>query len=109
MSGKEKCLIILGIILLIAVVLCGHLLFVGYILSKLWLWFIMPVFHLPELSLGYAMGLGLIFDLILIGVSNQTDASNLNSNQLTSRALNLMFARPLSILFIGWLIHIIIN
>ena len=31
----------------------------GYTLSKLWAWFIVPAFHLPALSLGYAVGVGI--------------------------------------------------
>jgi hypothetical protein len=31
----------------------------GYTLSKLWVWFMVPAFHLPALSLGYAVGVGI--------------------------------------------------
>lgn len=29
----------------------------GWTLAKLWMWFVIPVFHLPPLGIGYAIGL----------------------------------------------------
>lgn len=51
--------------LLMIMILCAlsavlGLALTGYVLCQLWSWFAVPMFHLPELSRGYAYGLSLI-------------------------------------------------
>jgi hypothetical protein len=42
----------------------GNLVFTGYVLSKLWLWFISPVMGVVPLTIPQAIGWGLIFTAI---------------------------------------------
>lgn len=39
-------------------------LYSGFVLSVLWGWFVVPVFHLPALTIPVAIGLGLIVGLL---------------------------------------------
>ena len=41
----------------------------GYIITKLWAWFVVPVFHLPYLSVYQAVGLSMTAGIFLLGVS----------------------------------------
>lgn len=36
----------------------------GFVISKLWLWFIVPVFALPVLSISTAIGIALVFSIL---------------------------------------------
>ena len=36
----------------------------GFVITRMWMWFIIPIFHLPILYFGYAVGLMLFVCLI---------------------------------------------
>ena len=45
----------LGIVFLFVVVIPAAIIMNGWILSIMWGWFIVPLFHLPELTIHYAI------------------------------------------------------
>jgi hypothetical protein len=74
--------------------------FSGYVLMKLWAWHVVPVFDLPRLSWGHAIGLDLVA-LIFRGVNSKKDDSNPSAPAATRGfAVCTLFA---IILLIGWL------
>lgn len=52
----------------ILIILFSPVLFIfrGFVLSKLWLWFIIPTFNLPELRIIPAIGLSLLVSLLTL-------------------------------------------
>ena len=74
----------------------------GWVISIMWGWFVVPVFHLPVLGVLQAMGLALVVGVIMPGYSS---AKNENKSLLTlvGEFIAIAFG-PLVALFIGWLI-----
>jgi len=53
-------LAVIGILAMIPIVMV----WMGYVASHLWLWFVVPVFGLPPLSIATAAGLGLVVQVL---------------------------------------------
>lgn len=45
----------------------------GFVLSKLWFWFMVPAFGLPPLHIAYALGMSLIIALLTKQVNFNTN------------------------------------
>jgi hypothetical protein len=76
----------------------------GFVLTKLWLWFIVPVFNLPVLSLPAAIGLSLIVSFLAKeSNSKKGEAESLREFilQMTVRAMLI----PTFALIIGWIVR----
>jgi hypothetical protein len=71
----------------------------GYVLTLLWRWFMLPIFHLPTLGLPQAIGLSAIVALL-------TQRSSYREKKLEGvhlrAAIYNSFLHGLVILFIGW-------
>ena len=50
----------LGVLILEIAIILSY----GFALTKLWVWFIVPVFALPVLTIAYAIGLMLVVNLV---------------------------------------------
>ena len=70
----------------------------GFVLSKLWGWFIVPLFGLPSLSISFAIGLCLVVGMF------QSHPSYKDHEIETSTALLQGFVSPFIVLFIGWIV-----
>ena len=73
----------------------------GYVLSILWGWFMVPVFHLPTLSIPTAIGIALV-----IGYLTKQDMSNLKKEEDRKwySVLFEAFMRPAVSLLVGWIV-----
>ncbi|HET8688691.1 MAG TPA: hypothetical protein VFM18_18910 [Methanosarcina sp.] len=69
------------------------------VLSYLWQWYITPVFHLPVPELHYLYGLALI-------VSYFTSAGQKTGEKSMSDIIAESLARGVTILVLGWLVHV---
>lgn len=75
----------------------------GWVFTKLWGWFIVTNFNLPQISLAVAIGISYLIAL----VTNH----NMNAKKIPGEESNLigmfgyLFIRPLVILFCGWITH----
>jgi multisubunit Na+/H+ antiporter MnhB subunit len=82
---------------IIAAPLC--FLWCGFVLSKLWLWFVVPSFGFPALAVVNAAGICIIIKFIKgYNLSDEKDVE-------VFKAISLAFAFPLIVLFIGWILH----
>ncbi len=72
----------------------------GYVLTILWAWFIVPVFHLPVLTLLPAMGVAL-----LVGFMT-ADSTGMKDEDAMGSAITTEFLSPLMALGLGWIIHL---
>lgn len=82
-----------------AVITALALLLHGYVLKVLWWWFAVPVFELPGLSYGHAMGLVILISFMV----NQYIP--ISGKQRTLRRLYNFFM-PIGMLSFGWLVKI---
>ena len=87
------------ILLLIDAVL--HLLS-GFVLKMLWGWFIVPVFHLPNLNLAAAIGVSIVVSLLCN--STPADSDKEISDQVIS-LINHNLRRAIFALAAGWVTH----
>lgn len=99
-------LAVLGGLALLVGTLVFAAIFRGYALSILWGWFIIPVFHLPPLSVPYAIG----FALVVSYLTHQTIPSD-NSDEHESfgykifKVIIMAATTPAFALLFGWIVH----
>jgi hypothetical protein len=107
-TEKELSFDLLNAIAKLVVVLAScplSVLLYGWALAKLWIWFAVPTFHLPALSITYALGLSLIVRL----TTYQTDAVREDAyKKSTWGSIGLRIAKSaflsLGAVGMGWLI-----
>lgn len=96
-------IIILGILALVIIPL-GSILN-GFIICDMWKWFIVPIFpNMPILTIGQAIGLGLITAWMCKyqKITDTEEEKNRNINYIQA-----IF--PFSVWFCAWILHLIIN
>lgn len=79
----------------------------GWVLSILWGWFISPVFGIPVITVGQAIGLAMVVSYL----TYQHVDSNTRKNDKTEFYVNIMVAvllRPLITLGIGYIVHLFV-
>ena len=76
----------------------------GYVLTWLWLWFIVPVFHLPELGIVQAIGISAVVGFLTTKYSN-VDESELKKKTFATAVIE-SFCLSLAILGIGYLVKL---
>jgi len=67
----------------------------GWILTILWGWFVVPIFHLPPLTIAPAMGLSLLVSYMTKEYVN---------SESTWKNVSITFTRPFMVLLIGYII-----
>lgn len=73
----------------------------GFVLSYLWLWFIVPVFNAPPLSIPFAIGFSLVFGFINNSIKNKDD--DLSDESIIKALLSDSF-KPAIYLLIGYIV-----
>lgn len=71
----------------------------GYVLSILWGWFIVPVFHLPALSIAQAVGMAIVIGMVT------RDLNVKREDQDMASAISVPLVYNLLMLVIGWVVH----
>jgi hypothetical protein len=78
----------------------------GFVLTKLWMWFVVPTFGLPMLTLPIAIGLALLVSFL----THQRPAEN--PNKSTSEQIVDQIAHGLSsttiIFLMAWIVHLFV-
>lgn len=59
------------VVVMMGIVLVPMAMWRGFVLSKLWLWFIVPTFNAPALSLTAAIGLSILVGMFTYGIASQ--------------------------------------
>ncbi len=94
-------LAILGVVALIAITSLWR----GFVLVKLWSWFIVPVFHLPLLTYAPAIGLSLVVGF-LVYQYHSDEADQRPAGEKFTHACIISFIYPLIVLMIGWVVSL---
>jgi|OM-RGC.v1.031168147 hypothetical protein len=74
----------------------------GWVLSILWGWFIVPVFHLPQLSVVAAIGVAMALSYTVNGL---TSGKGNKDKDGVARILTMLLG-PFVVLFVGWIVHL---
>jgi hypothetical protein len=104
MSDKEATGVI-GCVLVIATFLLSPVLYIldGIVLRQLWLWFVVPLFEVPALSIPQAIGLG-----VIVGYLTHQDryTKREGDEMLTALIYGILsgIMTPLIGLLIGWIV-----
>lgn len=75
----------------------------GWVLSILWGWFAVPIFHLPRISVSAAIGIALIFGVLTH--QQHTTPKNQTAGEKTASALTPFIAGAVALL-IGRLVRL---
>ena len=80
----------------------------GWALTLLWLWFIVPIFNAPTLSLVYAIGLSLVVGFMMSKMEKtKSDKKDSFMETFITAAVYTIFT-PLIYLFLGFLVKLFI-
>jgi hypothetical protein len=70
----------------------------GFVLSILWAWFVVPVFHAPALRIPYAIGLAIVCHLLTQRTRHPDDEPE------TLHVAIASFVVPATLLLFGWVV-----
>lgn len=101
-SGLLSCL---GAIALIPLVLVITYLINGWVLTILWGWFIVPIFHLPALTLIPALGLGIVAGYLTYQTPPDVETVKRGSWERMFVTVGGALIQPLITLVVAWIIH----
>ncbi len=77
----------------------------GWVLCKLWAWFIVPTFSLPSLHIVTAIGLMVVAAFIVSIPIPETKDKGEEMSVKMFRAIAMSFATPLISLVMGWVVQ----
>lgn len=69
----------------------------GYVISKLWAWFIVPTFHQPNLRIPVALGISTLIGMFFVGVKQD------DTNKEWYHPFMVGFLSSVLFLFFGWI------
>jgi len=81
----------------------------GWVLTKLWAWFMVPTFGLPELGIVPAIGLSMIIGYLTQHATSSKSSDEdkyKSSGQRIAEAIGKAIFVPLFYLFIGWIVSL---
>lgn len=84
-----------------------YLLYKAWVITILWKWFVMPVFSLPPLSLGYAAGLLLMFYFLTASASGMRPKAKYSKEEAVSEMV-WSFIGPTASLAAGWVLSLFV-
>lgn len=101
-------LTVFGGVIGVATLMVISSIFNGYALSVLWGWFVVPVFHLPELSIVPAIGIAMVVSYLTYQENNCEKEKEERGSFGEVIMLGTMAAiiKPLFALFFGWIVHL---
>ena len=97
--------IVFGLPLIVAVLLVYGYVVDGYVLSMMWGWFIVPVFHLPTLSIVQAIGVGMVVSFLVRSYFMAKEDINKKSKWEKVGYCAGAIISPWLTLLIGWFIY----
>ena len=71
----------------------------GFTIVTLWQWFVIPVFHLPVLTIAQAIGLALFVGYFTTSIKSSEDKT-------AGEFFSELFSKPLVCLALGWIFHL---
>jgi hypothetical protein len=78
----------------------------GYVLTILWAWFIVPVFHLPALGIVAAIGFSLMITFLTYHHQREDQADTRSAGEQFGQGMMIALIWPLIYLGMGYLIQL---
>lgn len=78
------------------------IMFSGFVVSKLWLWFVVPALGVSPISIPVSLGLGLLANYLCQNWQHTKSKSGESAKEFVS-AIITMYIRPLIVLLMGWI------
>lgn len=112
-SSKEKGIfqelfeafwILVGSLCTVILIIAVAAILKGWALTVLWGWFVAPVFHLPQLNLPAAIGLGAIISFLTWEGVDAQEPQRTRTEKAARTAV--VWARPLLAVGFGWIVHL---
>lgn len=94
-----------GFVLVVALIVISSICN-GYALSVLWGWFIVPIFHLPQLSIPTAIGIALVIGYLTKQETHDSKDDDRSFGEIMTRATVLSILKPAIALLFGWIVHL---
>ena len=103
MNINDKVFSCLGVWIFTIVLLIAASILNGWALTKLWAWFVVPIFDLPYLRIVEAIGLAMIVSF-LTGTRKGTEDSNKAALEVHISSTIYAIGYPLLAVFFGWIV-----
>jgi len=101
---KDKTLsLVIGFLVMVPI----NLVIYGWILSKLWLWLIVPTFGVQPLKVMQAIGINLVIGFVTLRSSKEEDEAEDDDREPEDHAIEIvkkLVAIPGAFLLLGWVI-----
>ena len=98
-------LAVLGGITGVFVLIVGGSLWRGFVLTQLWSWFIVPIFHAPHLALVPAIGVALVVGFLAPSSRHKKDKDKTVLEDWVETTVYVALIPALS-LGMGWVVHL---
>ena len=102
-------LAIIGGVVGIGALMVGGYLWRGYVLSILWGWFAVPIFHLPRLSIASAIGISIVVGFLTYQTPEDVEKPDRTQVHVWTRAVILVTLLPAISLGVGWVVHMFVT
>ncbi len=89
------------------VVLIGGPVWSGYVLSIMWGWFVVPIFHLPQLQIAVAIGLSIIVRMLTYD-PQESDKKKSDTEDAIVSSFCWSFLYPLLTLGVSYVVHLFV-
>lgn len=89
------------------VILIGGPIWSGYVLSVMWNWFLVPAFHMPQISVALAIGITMLVRMITYNPSYEKEKKK-ESGELAKALTNAVvfsLLYPLLVLAVAYIVH----
>ena len=103
-KNVASCFIGIGAAALIPLLIIITYLINGFVLSKMWLWFIVTTFGAPVLTVPQAIGVGMIVSFLTYRATPKNKDSNSEWSQIIIDILSAMIS-PFVTLLIAWIVY----
>ncbi len=98
-------LAVLGALVGVPLLLALSSIFNGYALKVLWGWFIVPIFHLPQLTIPSAIGIALVVGYLTKQTNDCKKEKERSGGEAFFHLIALAILQPSVALFMGWIVQ----
>lgn len=95
-----------GLLISVPTVIVLSALVNGWALSVMWGWFVVPLFHLPAMSIVYAIGFSLVVGMFKPNTSSH-DTRKKDTRELVTAVIAEILS-PVLVVGIGWIVKLFI-
>jgi hypothetical protein len=89
------------------IVLIGGSMWSGYVLSVMWEWFVVPVFHAPQMSVAVAIGLSMLIGMLTRNPQEESKKETDTASMMVS-SFSWAFLYPLFMMGLSYFVHLFV-